>query len=164
LCNAASAWLSPKEIPMTRPYKLLLGAFAGVVIAGMAHADTAAQDIIVTRQAGFDLQGGAFDAIRAVVAAKGDVKPYTAAAKGIAAWAKQIPLVFPVGSETGHNTKAKPEIWSDRAGFAKDANDLATAADKLAELTKAGDEAGVADQVKVVGGTCGACHRSYRNR
>jgi cytochrome c556 len=148
---------------------LIVGILAGVVATGLARAElaqaqTPSQDIIVTRQAGFDLQGGAFDAIRAAVAAKGDIKPYATAAGGIEAWAKQIPLVFPKGSETGHDTKAKPEIWTDSAGFAKDANDLATAAGKLEELAKAGDAAGVADQVKVVGAACGACHRTYRVR
>ena len=51
-----------------------------------------------------------------------DVKPFEGAAGGIVSWAKQIPLVFPKGSETGHDTKAMPEIWSDGAGFVKDAN------------------------------------------
>jgi cytochrome c556 len=154
---------------MQRRNTLIFGVLAGIVTAGLAHglanAQTAAQDIIVTRQAGFDLQGGAFDAIRAAVAAKApDIKPYATAAAGIESWAKQIPLAFPKGSETGHDTKAKPEIWSDNAGFVKDANDLATAAGKLADLAKAGDAAGVADQVKVVGAACGACHRTYRVR
>jgi cytochrome c556 len=146
-------------------YNLIIGAVAGLVTIGLAHAQTASQDIIVTRQAGFDLQQGAFDAIRAALAAKApDIKPYASAAGGIESWAKQIPLAFPKGSETGHDTKAKPEIWSDSAGFAKDANDLATAAAKLEELAKAGDSAGVADQVKLVGAACGACHRTYRVR
>jgi len=150
---------------MKRHHHLIVGILAGVLATGLAQAQTATQDIIVTRQAGFDLQQGAFDAIRAAVAAKApDIKPYATAAAGIESWAKQIPLAFPKGSETGHDTKAKPEIWSDSAGFAKDANDLATAAEKLEQLAKAGDAAGVADQVKVVGSACGACHRTYRVR
>jgi cytochrome c556 len=147
---------------MQRRHTLIVGILAGVITTGLAQAQTANQDIIITRQAGFDLQNGSFAAIRAAVAAKADVKPYADTAAGIASWAKQIPLVFPKGSETGHDTKAKPEIWSDSAGFAKDANDLAVASDKLTELAKAGDAAGVADQVKVVGAACGACHRTYR--
>ncbi len=145
-------------------YRLAAGILAGVATVGLAQAQTASQDIIVTRQAGFDLVNGSFAALRAAVAAKADVKPYADTADGITSWAKQIPLVFPKGSETGHDTKAKPEIWSDSAGFAKDANDLATASAKLVDLAKAGDAAGFADQVKVVGGACGACHRTYRVR
>jgi cytochrome c556 len=140
------------------------GITGGLCLGGLAHAQTPAQDIIVTRQAGFDLQNGSFAAIRAALAAKVDIKPYADTASGIVSWAKQIPLVFPKGSETGHDTKAKPEIWSDPSGFAKDAQDLATAAQKLTDLVKADDSAGAADQVKVVGNACGACHRTYRVR
>jgi cytochrome c556 len=143
---------------------LIAGAFALAVTAGLAQAQTPNQDIIITRKAGFDLQQGAFDALRAVIAANGDVKPYAGAAEGIESWAKQIPLAFPPGSDKGDDTKAKPEIWSDRAGFEKDASDLAAAAGKLVTLAKAGDAAGVADQTKAVGATCGACHRTYRVR
>ncbi len=145
-------------------YTLIVGLLAGGITTGLAQAQTATQDIIVTRQAGFDLQGGSLNAIIAAVKAKSDIKPYASTSEGIESWAKQIPLVFPKGSETGHDTKAKPEIWSDSAGFAKDANDLAVAANKLTTLIKAGDDAGVADQVKVVGAACGACHRTYRVR
>jgi cytochrome c556 len=155
---------------MNLRYKLAVGILAGAAAIGLARigvaqAQTATQDIIVTRQAGFDLQQGSLDAIIAAMKAKApDMKPYAGTAGGIESWAKQIPLAFPKGSETGHNTKAKPEIWSDSAGFAKDANDLATAAAKLAASLKAGDEAALPDQVKAVGAACVACHRAYRVR
>ena len=149
---------------MKRSTVLIAGLLAGGVIAGFAQAQTASQDIIITRKAGFDLQNGAFGAIRAAVAAKADLKPYADAAGGIVAWGKQIPLAFPKGSDTGNGTHAKPNIWTDNAGFVKDANDLVTAAEKLQTLIKANDLSGVADQVKAVGAACGACHRTYRER
>jgi cytochrome c556 len=46
----------------------------------------------------------------------------------------------------------------------KDATDFYQAADKLVTLAEADDKAGFAAQYKVVGGTCGACHRAYRER
>jgi len=143
---------------------LIVGVMVGVITTGLAQAQTASPDIIITRQAGFDLQQGAFDSIEAAVKANVDVKPYASAAGGIVSWAKQIPLAFPKGSETGHDTKAKPEIWSDSAGFAKDANALTAAAEKLEMLAKADDASGVADQLKVVDRACVACHRGYRVR
>ena len=105
-----------------------------------------------------------FAGIRAVVALKGDVKTLEKPADAMARWIKQFPSQFPPGSDTGHNTKALPTVWSDNAGFVKAANVLADAADKLALLAKAGDAAGVASQVKVVGDACGACHKTYRAR
>jgi cytochrome c556 len=114
------------------------------------------------RQAGFSLQNSDFAYIRAVVAAKGDVKPLEAPAAAIAKWAAVIPTLFPKGTETGGNTKALPEIWSDPAGFQKIALGLGGAAAKLATDAKAGDADAVAADTKALGEQCGACHKAYR--
>src|ERR1700761_2348278 len=106
---------------------------------GVARAD--GLDPIAVRQAGMALAGGDFAYIRAVIAAKGDVKPLDVPAKAIGKWAALIPVLFPPGSDKGGNTKALPEIWSDRAGFEKIATALGVAADKLAVAAKAGDVA-----------------------
>ena len=129
---------------------------------GVAHAD--GPDPIETRQAGQDLMASNFSGINAVVAAKGDVKTLEFPAKSMARWFRQFPTQFPKGSEQGHNTKAQPTIWTDPAGFQKIATTMADAADKLARLAKAGDVEGVISQVRVIGDTCGSCHRTYRAR
>jgi cytochrome c556 len=149
---------------MNRPTKLLAGLLVCALGAGVVRAQTPAQDIIVTRQAGFSLQQAAFNAIRAAIEGKQDLKPYEKAAAAIAFWSGQIPSVFPPGSETGHDTKAKPAVWSDRTGFEKDAQDASAAADKLAPLLKAGDSDAALAQLKVLDNACVACHRAYRNR
>jgi cytochrome c556 len=133
-----------------------------LALTGVAHA--AGPDPIDTRQAGQDLLAGDFAGIQAVVTLKGDIKKLEKPAAAMARWMRQFPAYFPPGSETGHNTKALPAIWSDADGFRKDADTMADAADKLAQLAKADDAAGVASQVKVVADACGACHRAYRAR
>jgi|ERR1700704_1964254 cytochrome c556 len=145
---------------MTRKVAVL--AVLAVATAGLARAQ--AIDPIETRQAGMGLQSADFAGIRAVVAAKGDVKTLESPAKAIARWIKQFPTLFPAGTEQGHDTRALPAIWSDNAGFQKAAGNLAGAATKLAELAKAGDADAVAAQVKVVGDACAACHKDYRAR
>jgi cytochrome c556 len=144
---------------------LLAGvASLGVAPVGVALAQTALQDIIVTRQAGMALQQAAFDSVKLALEAKLDPKPQAGAAEAMAFWSSQIPTVFPPGSEKGHETRAKPEVWSDNTGFVKDSNDTAAAAKKLADLLKAGDADGAAAQLKVLDRACVACHRSYRAR
>lgn len=133
-----------------------------LALTGVAHA--ADPDPITTRQAGQDLLAGDYAGIRAVVALKGDVKTLEKPAAAMARWIRQFPSQFPPGSDTGHNTKALPAVWSDPAGFQKAADNMAVASDKLAELAKAGDTAGVTAQVKVVGDACTACHKTYRAR
>jgi len=53
-------------------------------------------------------------------------------------------------------------VWSDRAGFEKAAATLATEAAELANIAKAGDQAGFAAQWGVVRNACSACHDKYR--
>lgn len=69
--------------------------------------------------------------------------------------------LFPEGSETGHDTEAKANIWTDRAGF--DA--------KLAEFGKQVDAAMAAkpenlEALKAAAGpvfkACKGCHEEYR--
>ena len=140
------------------------GLALAIGMVGLARAADKPDDIIAGRQAGYDLMQGVVVAMKATVDSGGSVKPLTDGAKGIVSWSKAIPGLFPVGTETGHNTKAKPEIWSDNANFQKAAENLTTAADKLVTLAEADDKAGFAAQFKEMGGTCGACHRQFRAR
>jgi cytochrome c556 len=140
--------------------KLALCGAVVLATIGIARADS--MNVIELRQAGQDLLASDFAGIRAVVAAKGDVKTLENPAKAMARWMRAFPSTFPPGSDTGNNTKALPAVWSDMTGFQKDANDMADAADKLAMQAKAGDADGVAAQIKTVGEACGACHRTYR--
>lgn len=138
------------------------------VWAGTARADgpvsLSPDTVIAGRQAGFDLMQGVAGAMKAAVDDGQPVKPLTPGAKAMAAWAAAIPAQFPPGTQTGHDTRAKPEIWSDPAGFAKAASVAQAAAEKLATLADADDQAGFAAQFDAVGKTCGACHRGYRVR
>ena len=141
-----------------------LAVLTVLAIAAAGSAGAAVYDPIETRQAGQDLLAGTFNGIKAVVAAKGDVKTLEVPAKAMARWITQFPTQFPKGSEQGHNTKALAAVWSEPAEFQMDANALATASTKLAELAKAGDAAGVEAQVKVVGDACATCHKTFRAR
>ena len=145
--------------------KMALSAVIAVAAIGFVAANSARAeglDPIAVRQAGFALNGGDFAFIRATVAAKGDVKGLEVPAKAMAKWAAVIPTLFPKGSETGGDTKALPEIWSDTAGFQKIAMSFGEAATKLAADAKAGDADAVAADTKLLGEQCGACHKAYR--
>jgi cytochrome c556 len=140
--------------------KLALLTVVLLAAGGVAQAE--GLDPIAVRQAGQDLVLGTFTGIRAVVDAKGDIKKLDTPAKALQRWALVFPTLFPKGTETGHDTKALPAVWSDSAGFQKAAMTFSEAAGKLAEISKTGDLDAVAAQVKVVGNACGACHHDYR--
>jgi cytochrome c556 len=121
-------------------------------------------EIIAARQAAYDLMAADFGAMKRAVEAHADPKPLADGAKAIARWGHAVPAMFPPGTDKGHDTKAKPDIWSDRAGFEKAAANLGMQADKLAQAADSGDKDAFAAQWKATGDACGACHRVYRAR
>ena len=70
-----------------------------------------------------------------------------------------VPTRSPKGTESGGDTSAPPEVWSDPAGFQKIAAAATDAATKLAAAAKAGDADEVAADTKLRGEQCGACHK-----
>lgn len=148
-----------KRLVLTTAFAITVGVSGLAVAQGVSLKP---DDIIAGRQAGFDLQNGVAAAMKGVVDGGGEVKPLAAGAKGLIAWGKVIPAMFPDGTQTGHNTKAKAEVWSDRAGFEKAAANFVAAAEKLVPLAEAGDKDGFKTQFAAVGQACGGCHRPYR--
>ncbi len=143
--------------------QFVLAAAMVVAASGVATAQSG-PNLIETRQVGFALLAGDFAGIRAVAAAKGDVKTLENPAKAMGRFAAIIPSLFPQGTAAGNNTKALPEVWSDAAGFQKASAALGEAAGMLAKAAAGGDAAGVDAAIKAVGDACGACHRTYRAR
>jgi cytochrome c556 len=85
-------------------------------------------------------------------------------ADSLATWrdaAAKFGDLFPTGSETGADTRAKPAIWEDRAGFNKALANWQTATDAAIAAAPATLEA-----AKPVLGpaleACKACHDKYR--
>lgn len=146
---------------------LLTTAVLGISFSGLALAQTVTMkptDIIAARQGGMAVVGGLAEAMKAGVASGAEVKPFAEGAAAMAKWGKQYTNLYPDGTQTGLDTKAKPEIWSDRAGFEKADAAFVASAEKLEEAAKSGDKTTFAAAFKDVGGTCGGCHRNYKAR
>lgn len=69
--------------------------------------------------------------------------------------------LFPEGSETGHDTRALPAIWENKADFEQKAEDLVTAAAAAQGPAAEGLES-FATAFRAIGQTCRACHTEYR--
>jgi cytochrome c556 len=59
-------------------------------------------------------------------------------------------------------TRAKPEIWSDAAGFAGKLETLAAATPALVAAAKTGNAGAIGAALGKVGKTCGGCHKPFR--
>jgi cytochrome c556 len=115
---------------------------------------------VAARQSAFMLSAATYGSMKPVIANGGEVKPLAFAARGLSRWAHALPGMFPEGSAAG--TRAKAEIWQNRADFEAKAAAYAAAADALAAAAQAGDKAAFATQYEAVGRSCGACHDAYR--
>lgn len=119
------------------------------------------QDAIVARKEAMKTDGKIFKAMKAALAADQDVRPFAAGAQWFVDWGKRMPKMFPKGSETGHDTKAKPDIWTDKAGFDQHATDMVAAAEKLVQAAQSNDKSAFASSFQAIGKSCGGCHKAY---
>ena len=146
--------------------RIITAAAIGLAcMVGAAGAQTPqAEDVIKGRQGAMMLSGVAMASIKGAIDAGQPLAGQRFNTRALSRWAHAVPGMFPGGSgaEAGVPTNAKPEVWSDRAGFEARAADYAAAADRLAELAAGDDAAAFAGQWTAVRATCQACHDGYK--
>ena len=138
-------------------------------IAGLAQAQspTPAERAIQYRQAVFKIVAGNFGPLAQNAQGKlelpaGAAQKYAERLSAISAF---VPDSFPDISREGE-TKAKPEIWSNRAEFDKLLGEFTTASKALAAVTAKADARpeDFKAAVGAVGNTCKGCHDKFRNK
>lgn len=139
-----------------------MGAVLALSVAAAGGAALAQADAIKARKDGFQVFRTSMAAIKKAVDDNGPASAAVAPAEAIAAQAPKQPAHFPAGSDKGE-TKAKPEIWANLADFQAKMKATEAAAVKLAASAKAGNMDAVKADFGALGGTCGACHKAYRN-
>lgn len=145
--------------------KIVVAAVVGgLCVAGAANAQGNMADIIHGRQGGMMLSGAAMGSIKAAIDAGQAPSTQRFSTRALSRWAHAVPGLFPEGSgpEAGVQTNARPEIWTDRAGFEAKAADYAAAADRLAELAQGEDAAAFSAQWTAVRASCQSCHDAYK--
>ena len=148
---------------------LLIAALVAIPLAtAAAQTQTPApapgltpEQIVAARQSAYIMSGGSFAAMKVAADAGADVKQLAFPARSLARWARTLPTMVPAGTNLP-NSHARPEIWSDRAGFEARAAAYADAARLLAEAANSGDRAAFLTQWAATRTTCGACHDSYK--
>jgi cytochrome c556 len=135
--------------------------FAAAAAQNRAPAGPSPDEIVQARHAAFMMSAGTLGALKGVLDSGGDVRPMAFGARALGNWARAIPSMFPAGTALP-SSHARPEVWSDRAGFEARAAAYAAAADALAQAAQAGDREAATAAFASVRGSCGACHTAYR--
>lgn len=149
---------------MKKLVSLVLAA-AALVIAAPASAQFAkAEDAIKYRKSVMFVMQQNFGRVAAMAAGKApfDAK---AAAEGaeVAAFMSKLPWsAFVDGSDKG-DTKAKAEIWTDKAKFTELSEKLQADMAKLNAAAKTGNLDNIKAAVGAAGGNCKTCHDAFRS-
>ena len=141
---------------------LLTGALALGTVA--AQAPDSPQGIIKYRKSVMKSQAGHLGAVGGI--AKGQVpfrEDLAAHAAALQSTSKMIVRIFPEGSGTG-NTRAKPEIWTNRSEFEQVARKFEEETEKLVLIAESGHLGQVSSQFLAVAKACKACHKPFRKK
>ncbi|MDE2411262.1 MAG: cytochrome c [Sphingomonadales bacterium] len=126
-----------------------------------APAAPAPQDIVAAREAGMAMSAATLGALKAGSANGAPIKGLGFAAGALDKWAKAMPALF-APSTRGLPSRAKPEIWTDPAGFAAKAAALASATKALSAAAKTEDKDAFATALASTGAACKGCHDSFQ--
>lgn len=153
--------------------RVLTAAVIGLMcVGGVAQAQGGGStgggpaDIVRGRQAAMMLSGATLGGMKTASDAGHAPSTQRFGARALSRWAHALPGMFPEGSDAagaGVPSNAKPEVWSDRAGFEAKAAQFAAAADRLAELSEGEDAAAFSAQWTAVRAGCQSCHEGYKN-
>lgn len=139
--------------------KLFVGGFLGVMalaIGAVGMSATAQDNPIAARQALMKENGGIMRGVGNLSGEEAAV-----ALEKMSANFATLQTLFPEGS-TGADSEALPVIWESFDAFKSIlATDQQVAA-AAATAARAGDMTSVASAIKQIGGSCGECHRTYR--
>lgn len=149
--------------------KFLVAAAAGLIAGGVVLATQTSAgpaETVKYRQTMMKAIGAHMGAITMVV--KGEVafgaQHVAANAEGLEASAKLIADAFKEKSGDAGPTAAKANVWTEWQSFADKAKALETESAKLVAIAKKGDMTAIGEQVKAVGGACGGCHETFREK
>jgi cytochrome c556 len=82
----------------------------------------------------------------------------------VAAFMSKLPwAAFGEGTDKGAPTKAKAEIWADKAKFGEYAEKMQAEMAKLNAAAKTGNLDSIKAAVGAVGGSCKTCHDAFRS-
>jgi cytochrome c556 len=140
---------------------------ATVAVAGAAYAQG---NVAAERRAGFREMQSHIEAIAAIVQNRGDQAQIVARIGQMIPFYEGLPnrvpadsLTPPVAQGTGEGqTRALAAIEANRGDFATRAQNMVTALTAMRTAASAGQV--TPDLLRTTGGTCVACHQSYRAR
>jgi cytochrome c556 len=146
--------------------KTLIAVLALALAGPAAYAQVKPEDQLKLRKAAYALMNYNHASL---VAMAQDKKPYNKDeairnADFVAMLATVPGHFFGDGTDKVGETRAKPEIWTNRADFNSKMDKMVAETGKLPQIARTGDLGALKKQVAETGAACKACHDDYRTK
>lgn len=148
---------------MKKLVSLALAGLAATFVLPASAQFAKPEDAIKYRKSALFVMQQNFGRVAAMAAGKAPFDAKVAAeSAAVADSVGKLPWAgFGAGTDKG-DTKAKPEIWTNKAKFDDAAGKFQTEMGKLAAVAKTGKLDDIKVAVNAVGGTCKSCHDDFR--
>ncbi|MBD3730042.1 MAG: cytochrome c [Sphingomonadales bacterium] len=150
---------------MKRILFLLSAACLATGVAARADAPPASpspEDLVAMRKGGMDMSTAVLAGAGAIANGDGPLKALALPVRGLVNWADALPSTFPAGSGDVADSRAKPEIWSDWAGFTARAEEFRRATGAMQAAVAANDRDALVSALASTKAACKGCHDSYQ--
>ncbi|MDL2351778.1 MAG: cytochrome c [Pseudomonadota bacterium] len=124
-------------------------------------AAPSAAELVTARQAGMDMSASALTLLKNASTNGVPLKNLAFPAGGLAKWATALPTLF-ADSTKGAKSDAKPEVFTDRAGFGAKAQAYIDATKSLAAAAAADDKPAFDAALASTGAACKGCHDAFK--
>ncbi len=146
--------------------KLLLALVSVALTTGTAVAQVKPEDAIKYRQSGYVFMAWNMGRIKQNVEGNFNKDEVVKAANAIQAIANSgMGALYLPGTDKGkgwEESRAKPEIWTDKEKMGKVATEFVKEANEMAKVAAGGDAGAVKAQLGKLGGTCKGCHDDFK--
>ncbi len=146
--------------------KLLLALVSVALTTGTAVAQVKPEDAIKYRQSGYAFMAWNMGRIKQNVEGNFNKDEVVKAANAIQAIANSgMGALYLPGTDKGkgwEESRAKPEIWTDKEKMGKVATEFVKEANEMAKIAAGGDAGAVKAQLGKLGGTCKGCHDDFK--
>jgi cytochrome c556 len=148
-------------------YACALAAAGTLAISSLALAQqpTKAEQAIKYRQSVYQVILWNLGPMGAAVQGKApfDAKTFANQAQRVATMAPMLAEAYGADTFVAGKTRAKQEIWQNKADFDAKMDDFVRASAAFAEVAKTGDQAKIKPAFGQMTQTCKACHDKYRS-
>ena len=149
---------------MNKVLGILLVGLASVFMTSNSIGSVSVEETVQKRIEMFKASKANIKKLRTLIRS-GDTSKAVPLADFHVVWSKQMPMLFPIGSEasTSNGSDASSDIWDNPIGFKNAIKQYNSKSNELRKSLISADSVSINETFKNFAGTCKGCHKQFRN-